>query len=882
MPRSTGWCAPAAALLLWAGLLLVTYWWDADGGISDLAGWDDRAHLGRAADRAVVGRPAAGPGAADVPAAAAGARVRTRPAGPHPPGRRLPVLRPDAASTSSRSSLGYAGGRWSQVPADHLGPGHHLRRRAARRSPARSAWSWSSSPASRRPGAGCATSPGTCCTSTPTSASGSPCPTSCGPGRSSSARRPRPLYWWTPVDRRRGARSWSGGSCCRSGRSLRHGLRVTSVVRESSDVVSVYLTGRRLDRLPLRAGQFLNVRFLDGPGWTRANPFSLSAAPDGRSLRITAKALGDGSARLAQPAARHPGAVRGSVRPAEQPGPHPPPGRCSPAPASASPRSGRWPKASTTHRARRSCCSATPASRCSPPSSRCWPPRAACRSSPCPATDAARTRSSGRPPAARRAGRPALLDARPRRPRRLPLRPDRLDRRRRTTRSPRRRPRRPHPHRELWMVILMRRIVIWLASTVTVVVLLFGYHTSTNSTAAAADEQPAPSHPPLVEQLSAASADSVAVGSAAPTPPAAPATTKTYTGDVAQTRWGPVQVEITVADDKITKVTVLQSAQRQPPGHRDQRPSPADPDPGHHRRPEREHRHGQRRHRHQRRLPPVAAVRPRPGRDLRPDDRPRPTPHRRHVEHVMGMPVSLALRGRHADTAAGAARLAAVMAELAEVDRVFSTYRPDSVISRLGRGELDLDHCPPEVAEVLALGQRAEEQSDGAFSILAAGPATRGRRRLDPSGVVKGWAAERASRTSPRSTTPTSASRPAATSSAAPPIRTPRRGGSASSTRTTPRRSSPSSRSAPGRSPPPAPPTAAPTSSTPGPVGRRGRRLGHRHRSLAHLGRHRRHRRVRPRWAGALEAGGETWSPRPITSALVVAPGGEVTRIVPS
>ena len=81
-------------------------------------------------------------------------------------------------------------------------------------------------------------------------------------------------------------------------RILRHGLRVTAVVRESSDVVSVYLTGRRLERLPVRAGQFLNVRFLDGPGMTRANPFSLSAAPS-RGLRITAKALGDGSARLA-------------------------------------------------------------------------------------------------------------------------------------------------------------------------------------------------------------------------------------------------------------------------------------------------------------------------------------------------------------------------------------------------------------------------------------------------------------------------------------------------------------------------------------------------------------------------------------------------------
>jgi ferredoxin-NADP reductase len=70
------------------------------------------------------------------------------------------------------------------------------------------------------------------------------------------------------------------------------------VVRESSDVVSVYLTGRRLDRLSLRAGQFINVRFLSQPGWTRANPFSLSMAPNGHTIRITAKALGEGSARL--------------------------------------------------------------------------------------------------------------------------------------------------------------------------------------------------------------------------------------------------------------------------------------------------------------------------------------------------------------------------------------------------------------------------------------------------------------------------------------------------------------------------------------------------------------------------------------------------------
>jgi predicted ferric reductase len=82
-------------------------------------------------------------------------------------------------------------------------------------------------------------------------------------------------------------------------RTLRHGLRVAAVVPESPGVVSVHLTGRRLDRLPVRAGQFFTWRFLDGPGWTRAHPYSLSAAPDGRSLRITVKALGDGSTRLA-------------------------------------------------------------------------------------------------------------------------------------------------------------------------------------------------------------------------------------------------------------------------------------------------------------------------------------------------------------------------------------------------------------------------------------------------------------------------------------------------------------------------------------------------------------------------------------------------------
>jgi thiamine biosynthesis lipoprotein len=105
----------------------------------------------------------------------------------------------------------------------------------------------------------------------------------------------------------------------------------------------------------------------------------------------------------------------------------------------------------------------------------------------------------------------------------------------------------------------------------------------------------------------------------------------------------------------------------------------------------------------------------------------------------MGMPISLALRGRHADDARGRAAWAEAVAALRDVDRVFSTWREDSWVSRLGRGEVAVEDCPAEVAEVLALGEAARAQSQGAFDVRATG-------RLDPSGVVKGWAVERAAR----------------------------------------------------------------------------------------------------------------------------------------
>jgi thiamine biosynthesis lipoprotein len=108
----------------------------------------------------------------------------------------------------------------------------------------------------------------------------------------------------------------------------------------------------------------------------------------------------------------------------------------------------------------------------------------------------------------------------------------------------------------------------------------------------------------------------------------------------------------------------------------------------------------------------------------------------------MGMPISLALRGRHRDGEAADRAWAAVVASLREADAVFSTYRADSWVSRLGRGEVTLADCPPEVAEVLALGEEARSQSGGAFDVRRADAS--GATVLDPSGVVKGWAVERA------------------------------------------------------------------------------------------------------------------------------------------
>jgi thiamine biosynthesis lipoprotein len=97
----------------------------------------------------------------------------------------------------------------------------------------------------------------------------------------------------------------------------------------------------------------------------------------------------------------------------------------------------------------------------------------------------------------------------------------------------------------------------------------------------------------------------------------------------------------------------------------------------------------------------------------------------------MGMPIGIDLRG------APGADVEAAFEWLQQVDATFSTYRDDSDISRLDRGELTVADCRPEVDEVLTRCLELERTTGGFFSVRPSG-------RLDPSGLVKGWAVARA------------------------------------------------------------------------------------------------------------------------------------------
>jgi FAD:protein FMN transferase len=105
----------------------------------------------------------------------------------------------------------------------------------------------------------------------------------------------------------------------------------------------------------------------------------------------------------------------------------------------------------------------------------------------------------------------------------------------------------------------------------------------------------------------------------------------------------------------------------------------------------------------------------------------------RRVEHVMGMPIVAEIRddGDHAHV------LDAVFDWFRWVDDVFSTYKADSEISRINRGELALADAHGEVVDVVGRCEQVRAVTEGYFDARYHGA-------LDPSGLVKGWAVDRA------------------------------------------------------------------------------------------------------------------------------------------
>ena len=109
-----------------------------------------------------------------------------------------------------------------------------------------------------------------------------------------------------------------------------------------------------------------------------------------------------------------------------------------------------------------------------------------------------------------------------------------------------------------------------------------------------------------------------------------------------------------------------------------------------------------------------------------------------HAEHVMGTVVSFVLHPGQLSDGATQEALVRACRTLHEADETFSTWKPQSPLSRLRRGEASISELPAELATVLGLCDRAKRASRGWFDPWAM-PGS-----VDPTGLVKGWAAERA------------------------------------------------------------------------------------------------------------------------------------------
>jgi thiamine biosynthesis lipoprotein len=108
----------------------------------------------------------------------------------------------------------------------------------------------------------------------------------------------------------------------------------------------------------------------------------------------------------------------------------------------------------------------------------------------------------------------------------------------------------------------------------------------------------------------------------------------------------------------------------------------------------------------------------------------------------MGMPISIHVRAGDVDSPAVARGVKAAFDVVYEADRLFSTYQSNSEVSRIRRGELEPGDADPLVQEVISACHQAGELTHGAFTDQL--PGDDGVLGFDPTGLVKGWAADRA------------------------------------------------------------------------------------------------------------------------------------------
>ena len=306
----------------------------------------------------------------------------------------------------------------------------------------------------------------------------------------------------------------------------------------------------------------------------------------------------------------------------------------------------------------------------------------------------------------------------------------------------------------------MRRITLWSLSTLTTLVLLFSYHTSTSSTpgssvaagaAAATWRRTGPPRPrtPAPRRAGRAARRTAPARrrSRSPRRRVLPARPRPTPGSSIDTNYGPVQVQITVVDGKVTRSKVTQVPWND---RRDQEINGyavpilnKEVGAG----PERHDRHGEWGDLHVRRLHPVPPVRDRQGPPLSASQTPWGEPAaygtRAFVEQVMGMPVSIHVRAADTGRPDIGAAVANAYAHLRHVDAVLSPWRADSDLLRVRRGELEAASAHPWLAEVTVLAAEAEAATGGLFTSVLTGPD--GTTGFDPTGLAKGWAVEGAS-----------------------------------------------------------------------------------------------------------------------------------------